>query len=320
MYDKVVTTERKIRSALSKLIDNDPYKQLCWVEKNEVIDSLLDLRSVGEELYAASDMENDYYENFVPEYLICPIFMIAYVRRVAGDNNIVEKEIDYVDFSNSASGVSACIAIYTAETSIRRNDIHLFMFKDGEGFVEIPFKVGYYIPSVKADQIGVKEAEEQYIDHLSFNNSLKMPYKVYFNENDFVDMSLKEYSWSYKYNMLMNKSDYSTCFFVEIPGVWDVRYFDSWMEPERMVDSVWHGYMNFQDIIEKVVYIMRVRFSELSGPPEVIVKDSWYSYRITYKIKSFDELDFDECSFNTPAGDDNEFISNLRIYATPLFD
>lgn len=320
MFNKVITTERKIRNILSKLIDNDPYKQFCWVEENQVIDSLLDLRSVGEELYAASDMEQEFCENFVPEYLIVPIFMVAFVRSVAGANNTIVKEIDYVDFSNSASGVSECIALYTAETSIKKKNIHLFMFKGGEGFVEIPFEVGYYIPSAKAKEIGFNDVEEKMLDHLNLKNELKMPYTVYFGDNEIVDVSLKDYEWSFRFNKKMEKCDYCKCLFIEIPGVWDVHFFDEWMEPERVVDAVWEGEKKLEDVIKRVVYVMRVRFSEISGPPIVEISNSWYKFRISYNIKDFDELDLDECIFNSPPIDDDEFISNLRIYATPLFD
>ena len=319
MFDKVITTERNIKNALSRLIDNDPYKQLCWVEENVVIDNILELKSVGEVLYAASDLEPEYVENYVPEYLICPIFMVAYVGKRAGVNNTVEKYIDWVDFCKSTGEIQESVACYVIDTAIKKNDIHIFKFKDEEGFVEIPFNIGYYIPTVSGEYVNLKEPKEKLISPFD-KYAPKMPYKVYFDNTTFVDMAFKNYEWSDRFNKKMEKSDFCKCLFVEMPGIWSVSYYETWIEEPQDIAPIWDDILNFEDIIETVMNVMRVRFDEFSGPPDVIVSNEWYSYRFVYNTKDLDELDLDDCIINFIPDDDRDFIANLSIYVKPLFD
>lgn len=312
MYDKVITTERAIKNALSKLISNDPYVQLNWVEDNPTIESILDLRSVGEELYAASDIEPEFCENYLPEYLICPIFMLAVVGRTEGAKNTLVKEISHVDFCSSIEELKECVDIIGE--GMLRKDIHLFMFKDEEGFVEIPFDMGYYISN------GDGEKKEKMINHVGSKLSAKLPYKFICDSNSRLEDSFfRTYDWSIKYCEKLKKAEGDRTLFIDVPGVWEASYIDSALEPMRQVHAVWHSMENFEDVIERVAHIMLVRMVDPDQTFVVEVSNSWYSYRFVAEPMNNEDKSLERVLLSEENDPIIDFVQNLKIYEKPLF-
>ena len=321
MFDKVITTERNIKNALSKLISNDPYEQLNWVEENECIEAILNLRSVGEELYAASDIPAEYVENFLPEYLIAPMFMVAIVGKEEGPRNSVRKYIADLEFCETVGDIYESLIFMTEDTLVMRSSIHLFMFKMDEGYVEIPFDIGYYIPKKPAYEI--EDVEEQLVDHINSNIYPKLPYRVILGDYDLVDVGVKNYEWSTKFNKRLMKSGNTKCFFIDIPGVWEVTFFDELIEPERQVYHIWSSERNIEDVINRVAMLMKVRFDGESCP-EIRVHNEWVSYRFVYNSKETADWDFEEDGFEDDLesidwGNDT-FLENVLVYRTIYFD
>lgn len=270
MKTLVVTTEKKLMQALSRVVSLDPIEQIKWVENAEVPEAITMLDRVSN-----MGMESDLkFEDdlFGEGFLIAPVFMVVVTHRDDGFN----REIREVYFEETAGEAEDMIWELFESEHYSKGMFRVFMYKEYEGFVEIPFEMGYYITPQNE---GKKEIVAEY-ESLSDVPTVK-PECVYFEDSmllQFVGM-----------NSDVDKDNIT--YFVEIPAVWDAEYIGCPCCGEKVQEV--YAFKN----AKSVLYMAQARGWEAGFDCEMKVSNLWYEYQIKVdedRMAEEEELDWDE--------------------------
>ncbi len=268
MKNEVITTKHNLLQALAPLVSKDIEKQRLWLQEEDLPSGFEYLDSTYDFGFESDVKWNE--ESTGRGYVVAPAFMVAVVDTCfAEDNELgIERTISDVYFESSVETVEDIILELSTEVSIRRGDIHLFMFHTypNTGYIEIPFNVGYYIKD-KEPSFDVKIENYKEV-------STEGPRKTLFNWYD----SLAVGSFSKPEGVAVET-------FVEIPGVFDAEYNGCPCCGERAHELFVRE--NLADCFE----LAAIRTNSAEDDLEFVIKSRWYDYKLLIDFDLVEDVD-----------------------------
>lgn len=288
MNTKVVTTEKKLMEALARLISLDPREQIKWLDESDVPDGFENLEYMNQ-MGFESDLKVD-DEWYSGGFVIAPAFMIAVMGYDDSSDSSTRKVLDMVYFEETMDFAEDMLLELCKTCFVPKSMIHLFVYKRHEGYIEIPFELGYYF----------EETLEELPEFTDLKDApTEGPKRVYLD--DCLVMNLYEDSEN-------NRLD-----FIEVPDLWDMEYIECPCCGERCekiisAKNVWGALQ----IAISMVY-------ELGFNCDMTIRNSWYEYKIEVDEQAMGEdvdLDWDEQPWDIPF---EVLRKNTKIYPSRRF-
>lgn len=190
MDTKVITSQEDVYYALATLISRNPLEQSKWLE--EVIERPFSINQF------------DWFRPIKGYETTCVetgLFLIVFVEK----NRRKKYIVDVVSFET----------VYDVESFFKNQfcldyEYHLFCYKKGEGYVEVPCNIGWYIPFKDNVYNNIKE-----------NSNLPVPCKKYYFDKDVVRHTSEGRDICDDSDI--DENDYDL-FFFEVPNLYEIDY------------------------------------------------------------------------------------------------
>lgn len=275
MKNTVVISKRDLFWSVSELVSNNVQDRIDWVRHHIYDDYLIRCCSVYDDYLKAVVYDYDESEG---NYIQCPVYMIVMGSYVNNLDFTIKQGTRFNIYSIMFPENLNEVIIKTKEI-IRHNNIpFLYIYNnDTNHFEMIDYKIGLYEePYDNSNEI--KSTAVRFPSRLILN----APYRY-----------LEEYEWE----ILDDIDDY----FIEIPDIYEMRYYDIEEEDEGdvlgLISPKEHIY-KFRQCSSAIEDAICILYDGITR--EVIIQDSFAEYKITVDLDSLENLpngDYDMVDF-----------------------